>query len=76
MRRNNTELGRLRDTEHREEEALHGLVRALEADARRLARRLDDLRLDEEATARHLAAAYRHDHFGQDPPPRISARPT
>jgi hypothetical protein len=76
MRCNDTELDRLRDNENREEEALQHLVRSLEADARRLAHRLDDLHLDEEATGRDLTAAYRHDHFGQDPPPRLSARAT
>jgi hypothetical protein len=70
------ELDRLRDNEHREEWGLQRAERALEADARRLAHRLDDLRRDEEATARDLTAAYRHGHFGQGPPPRISARAT
>jgi hypothetical protein len=71
-----TELDCLRDNEHREEWGLQRAEGALEAEARWLAHRLDDLRLDEEATARDLAAAYRHEHFGQDPPPPISSRAT
>jgi hypothetical protein len=71
-----TELDRLRDNEHREEMALQRAERALEVDARQLAHRLDDLRLHQRSAACELAAAYRHEHFGQDPPPRISARAT
>jgi hypothetical protein len=70
------ELERLRDNEHREEWALQRAERALDVDLRRLAHRLDDLRLHQRSTASDLAAAYRHEHFGQDPPPRISARAT
>jgi hypothetical protein len=76
MPHHDIELERLRDKEHREEWALQRAERALDVDLRRLAHRLDDLRLHQRSTACDLAAAYRHEHFGQDPPPRISARAT
>jgi hypothetical protein len=76
MPHDDTELERLRDNEHREEWALQRAGRALEVDVRRLAHRLDDLRLHQRSTACDLAAAYRHEYFGQDPPPGISARAT
>ena len=70
------EFDRLRDDVNRQEFGLRRVERALDVDARRLAHRLDDLRLHQRSTAHDLAAAYRHEHFGQDPPPRISARAT
>jgi hypothetical protein len=76
MPHHDTELDRLRDDEHREEWALQRAERELEVEARRLTRRLDDLRQSQRSTARDLAAAYRHEHFGRDPLPRISARVT
>jgi hypothetical protein len=76
MPHDDTELDRLRDNVHREEWALQRAESALEVDAQWLAHRLDDLRLHQRSTAHDLAAAYRHEHFGHDPPPRISARAT
>jgi hypothetical protein len=73
MPHDDAELDRLRDNEHREEWALQRAERELEVEARRLTRRLDDLRQHQRSAAHDLAAAYRHEHFGWDPPPR-SAR--
>jgi hypothetical protein len=64
------ELYRLRDEANSGEFAIRRAERALAEEELELERRLEQERLEQEATAKALAAEYRREHYNQDPPPR------
>jgi hypothetical protein len=61
-------LDALREATTRSELALARAERAAEAQARKLARRLEDLDAEQRQTARALDDEYRREHFGRPPP--------